>query len=128
MTNTDTTTVHTLDPHTVGVITAAGEEIEAIRFDFYSEDPAEWERQADAALTAAGWQRTGPWQDNTAPVARRIRSDEDYAEAAREYAQRCREIVDARRARDHATAARLARITKPLEDALALYDATNGRR
>lgn len=63
-----------------------------------------------------------------ASPAPRITSDEAYAEAAREYAAACRQIAEARQAGEHQTAARLATTTKPLEDALTLYDAMNGRR
>lgn len=58
-------TVTTLDPHTWGIVTnRAGEEIDAIRFDFYSEDRAEWERRADERLHEAGYRRIGAWRDD----------------------------------------------------------------
>lgn len=63
-----TTTIHTLDPHTTGIVTRAGEEIERIPFSFWIEDAQEWEQRADEELRANGWTRTGPWINNEAPI------------------------------------------------------------
>ncbi|MCK9540230.1 hypothetical protein [Dokdonella sp.] len=58
-------TITTLDPHTWGIVTnRAGVEIDTVRFDFYSEDRAEWERRADERLHEAGYRRVGAWRDD----------------------------------------------------------------
>lgn len=68
--------------------------------------------------------------DPTATPAprRRISSCEEYAEAAAEYRGYCASIAHARKLGDHRRAAELARASLELEEALTLYDATNGRR
>lgn len=71
--------------------------------------------------------RTAAATTATAP-RRRISSSEEYTEAAAEYRDYCRAIVHNRKLGNHRRAAELARASLELEEALALYDATNGRR
>lgn len=63
----------------------------------------------------------------TAP-RRRISSCEEYIEAAADYRAYCRAIAHNRKLGNHRRAAELARASLELEEALTLYDATNGRR
>jgi hypothetical protein len=48
---------------TRGVINRGTAEIDVVRLP-YSEDKAEWERLADAALAESGWARTGAWVED----------------------------------------------------------------
>ena len=57
-----------------------------------------------------------------------IRTDDEYREAHARYSAASKGVIRARREGRHRLAARLAQELKPLEDALTLYDATNGRR
>mgnify|MGYP001059117626 FL=1 len=67
--------VRTLDPHTKGRILEDGEEIDEVHFDFWAEDPAEWERLADAELEANGWRRVSEWVfDDGAHTANIVRA------------------------------------------------------
>ena len=67
-------TLTTQDPYTSAIITdASGDEIDAVAFDFYSEDEGEWQRLADKALTEQGWKRVGEWSaDGETVVVERI--------------------------------------------------------
>lgn len=66
--------------------------------------------------------------DTAKPIEIRITTEAEYATCSRTYAALTPEIAAARSAGRHEQAARFALIAKSLEDALTLYDATNGRR
>lgn len=65
-----TYTATTINDATHVIITDPnGTEIRDIPVGMISEDKDEWEREVDEYLASEGFTRTGPWTDDTAPLA-----------------------------------------------------------